>query len=109
MPEKSLGQVIAEARKNKRWSLRELSDKVKKEDGSTVSPQYLNDIEHDKRTPSVSVIDNLAKELSLDRDYLGILAGSQPEGMKKYPELAGQVAKAFRRGDVKAIRKFLQK
>lgn len=94
---KTLGQAISEKRKQNRWSLRELADKVTKEDGTTISPQYLNDIEHGNRKPSGALIDNLAKALDLDVDYLRILSGIQAEEMNQNPEEAVRVVKAYRR------------
>ncbi len=44
----TFGRTIADARKKANLSLRELADQIKKEDGSPISPQYLNDIEHQK-------------------------------------------------------------
>jgi len=48
---KTFGTIIAEARRPKGLSQRELAAKVKKEDGQAISAQYLNDIEHDRRNP----------------------------------------------------------
>lgn len=104
---KKLGDVISNARKQKGWSLRELAERVKKDDGSPISPQYLNDIEHGNRTPTGQLIDNLAKALMLDRDYLLILSGSQPEEMNKHPEVAAEIVKAYRKhlqGDKSAFK-----
>lgn len=104
---KTLGEVISERRKEKKWSLRELADKVKKEDGSAVSPQYLNDIEHGNRKPSGLLIDNLAKALGLDQDLLRVLSGVQPKEMNQNPEVAVEMAKAYRRhlgGDRNALK-----
>ena len=49
----SLGRLIASARKDKQLSQKELAALVLKEDGEAITPQYLNDIEHDRRSPSV--------------------------------------------------------
>src|SRR5262245_49274485 len=69
-----LGDVINEARRAQRWSLRQLAEKVKKEDGTPISPQYLNDIELNHRSPSTYVLRELARELALDFDKLLLLA-----------------------------------
>ncbi|MFI5345138.1 MAG: helix-turn-helix domain-containing protein [Elusimicrobiota bacterium] len=94
---KTFGQVISEKRKENRWSLRELAEKVAKEDGTPISPQYLNDIEHGNRNPSGVLIDNLAKALGLDEDYLRILSGVPAEGLNQNPEEAAHFVKAYRR------------
>lgn len=99
----TFGAVIAGARKDssRSWTLQELAEKVKKKDGSSVTPQYLNDIEHNRRIPSEEVIDALARVLGLDVDTLRLLAGQQPKDVKEYlakhPLAADVVAKAFRR------------
>jgi ribosome-binding protein aMBF1 (putative translation factor) len=48
----SFGKAVASARKALAWSQKELAAKIKKEDGETITQQYLNDIEHDRRSPS---------------------------------------------------------
>jgi len=99
----TFGAVIAGARKDssRSWTLQELAEKVKKKDGSSVTPQYLNDIEHNRRIPSEEVIDALARVLGLDVDMLRLLAGQQPKDVRdyleKHPRAADVVAKAFRR------------
>ena len=78
----TLGQIIADARKKKGTSQKELSEKVLKEDGEKISPQYLNDIERDRRVPSHFILERIAKELNIDRDYLFLLAEKLPEDIK---------------------------
>lgn len=82
MPQ-SLGQVVREARLAKKLTQRELAERVKKEDGTPITPQYLNDIEFDRRTPSEFVARTLAKALDLDPDFLIVLAGFIPEDVRK--------------------------
>ena len=48
----SFGRAVASARKEKQLSQKELAGLIRKEDGQTITPQYLNDIEHDRRSPS---------------------------------------------------------
>ena len=45
---KTFGGAISEARKAKGWA----RSRVLREDEEAISPQYLNDIEHDRRSPS---------------------------------------------------------
>jgi transcriptional regulator with XRE-family HTH domain len=95
-----LGDVINEARRAQRWSLRQLAEKVKKEDGTPISPQYLNDIELNRRSPSTCVLRELARELALDFDKLLLLAGEGGtvvrEYLDTYPEQEEAVMQLFR-------------
>ncbi|MCB1783974.1 MAG: helix-turn-helix transcriptional regulator [Alphaproteobacteria bacterium] len=50
--EPTFGGLISETRKGKGISQKELAAKILKEDGEAIAPQYLNDIEHGRRTPS---------------------------------------------------------
>jgi transcriptional regulator with XRE-family HTH domain len=90
-----LGDVLAEARKKLELSLREAAERVKKEDGSSVSPQYLNDIEHGRRVPSSAVLDGLAKAFGLESDYLHWLAGALPPNLQNSKATEGQVMEAY--------------
>jgi len=76
---KSFGKAISEARKSARLTQRDLAASIVREDGGQgISPAYLNDIEHDRRTPSGShLIREFARTLALDADYLLVLAGGQ--------------------------------
>jgi transcriptional regulator with XRE-family HTH domain len=74
----SFGEYISKVRKSMNKSQKELAIEL------GISPQYLNDIEHDKRTPSSSLlIDNLAMNLKLRSEYLYYLAGRMPEDFKR--------------------------
>ena len=76
---KTFGQIIAEARKALGISQKDLAAKVRKEDGAAISPQYLNDIEHDRRDPpGAFLIVQLAKELKLSKEHLTAAAGRWP-------------------------------
>ncbi len=99
---KTFGEIISEARAAIGMSQKTLAGKVKKEEGEPISPQYLNDVEHDRRNPpSEYIIGQLATILNLDKDVLCMAAGTIPEDMKKIavtkPEVAKQAIKAFRR------------
>jgi transcriptional regulator with XRE-family HTH domain len=75
----SFGEKVAEQRKKLGKSQKELAQKVE------ISPQYLNDIEHGKRSPDSDVlIEKLAKALDLDASVLYYLARRlAPEDLKK--------------------------
>lgn len=97
----SFGQIIAEARKKAQLSQKDLAKKIKKEDGEPISPQYLNDIERDRRNPpSEYILDQFARELNLSSDYLKVLAGKLPEDINvgEYkPEQIEKAIHAFRK------------
>lgn len=99
----TFGQHISEARKAVGLSQKDLAAKICKEDGKPISPQYLNDIEHDRRNPpSSEMMDQFATVLKLPPEILYFLAGKlAPEDNKKVPvkdpERIVEAYKAFRR------------
>ena len=97
----TFGQTIAKTRKELGLSQRELALRVAKEDGTSISPQYLNDIErHRRNPPSDYLLRQLARALDLDEDYLYFLAGKLPTDMRagsKNPKRVAAAFKAFRR------------
>lgn len=98
----TFGRIIANARKAAGISQKDLALKVHKEDGQVISPQYLNDIEHDRRNPpNEFIVEQLAKHLKLSTEYLTIAAGMLPsqllEDMKAAePEHIQRAYRAFR-------------
>jgi transcriptional regulator with XRE-family HTH domain len=102
----SLGRLIASARKAQGLSQKELAELVLKEDGAPITPQYLNDIEHDRRNPSSDhIVRQFAKVLKIPADRLFAVAGVLPEDArnmvkKSTPEKVDKALVAFR----KAIR-----
>ncbi len=80
----TFGSYIAEARKKLQMSQKELATKIlREEDQLPISPQYLNDIERDRRTPAADqLIKQFAKVLDLDADYLHYLVGSIPAELR---------------------------
>lgn len=97
----TFGQVIATARKDLGISQRELAQKVLKEDGRPISPQYLNDIERDRRNPPGDhLLEQFARELTLDKDYLYFVAGKFPSDVRSgtsSPKQVEEALRAFRR------------
>ena len=80
----SFGRAISDARKAQGVSQKELAARVRKEDGTVISAQYLNDIEHDRRNPtSDHLIREFARVLDENEGYLFFLAGKIPEDMRK--------------------------
>lgn len=102
MTETTFGKAISTARKAKGWSLKELADKVLRDDGEPISPQYLNDIEHDRRSPSSDrLVQQFAEALDIEADWLYFLAGRFPEdirGKKLTEKDVAQAMRAFRGG-----------
>ena len=81
---KTFGQIISEARKALGLSQKDLAALVLKEDGESISPQYLNDIEHDRRNPpSAFIIEQLAKHLKLRPEPLIAAAGMWPTDIRE--------------------------
>jgi transcriptional regulator with XRE-family HTH domain len=81
--DKTFGGAISYARKAKGWPLKDLAARVRREDDEPISPQYLNDIEHDRRSPSSDrMVQQFADALGIDRDWLYYLAGRFPEDIR---------------------------
>lgn len=83
-------------------SQKELSQRILREDDEmSISPQYLNDIERDRRQPSSDhLLKQFASVLDCEIDYLHFLAGTWPSdirGSAKTPEEVVAVFKAFRK------------
>ena|SRR5437764_5365048 len=97
----TFGRVIADARKTANLSLRELAAKIKKADGFPISPQYLNDLEHDRRNPpSDFLLQQFAQVLDVPIEILYYHAGEIPSelrGMQVGRDQVIEAYKAFRR------------
>src|SRR5712664_3795454 len=94
---RSLGDLIAKARKSCEMTQKELANRLRKEDGSPISPQYLNDIELGRRTPSSDLLLNqFADALGLDRDQVYFFAGQLPPDWRNQP-YRPEAFQAFRR------------
>jgi transcriptional regulator with XRE-family HTH domain len=103
----AFGIKIAQARKSKLLSQKELAGRIQKEDGQPISTQYLNDIERGRRNaPSEFLIAQFARELSLDRDHLCLVAGVVPQDLwepisEAAPKKVSEALRMFRRAIVK--------
>ncbi len=93
----TFGSYIADARKKLQMSQKELATRIlREEDGESISPQYLNDIERDRRSPtSDHLIQQFAKVLTIDADYLHYLAGKLPEEIRRKNLSEDAVKEAF--------------
>lgn len=80
----TFGRTISEERKRANLSQRELAARVIKEDGRAISPQYLNDIERDRRNPPADyLIEQFADILDIPRDLLYHQAGEVPKDLRE--------------------------
>lgn len=94
--DETLGGAISKARKAKGWALKDLASQVLREDGEPISLQYLNDIEHDRRSPSSDrMVQQFAEALDLNQDWLYYLAGRFPEWVRKRKLSEKQIAEAM--------------
>ena len=93
----TFGRAIAAARKKKGMSQKDLAALIVKEDGEgPISPQYLNDIEHDRRSPmSDHLIRQFAKVLHKDPGYLFVLVGKLPDEIKRTRASEEQIVESF--------------
>lgn len=95
-----LGEVINQARRTHRLTLRQLAEQVTKDDGTTISPQYLNDIELHHRVPTPYLLRELARVLDQDYDTLLALAGAADivvqEYLEAHPHQVEPVIRLFR-------------
>ena len=92
----TFGRTIATERKKRGLSQKDLATRIVKEDRTPISPQYLNDIERDRRNPpSEDLIAQLAEALDLNADYLFYLAGQIPPGYRDGHRPREQVEAAF--------------
>ena len=92
----TFGRAISIARKEKEWGLKDLASRILRENGESISVQYLNDIEHDRRSPSSDrMVKQFAVALGLDVDWLYYLAGRFPEDVRRKKLTANEVAAAM--------------
>ena len=91
------GELIAESRKKINMSQKELASKIKKEeDGEAISPQYLNDLEHNRRNPpSEFLMGQFAKILKIDLNLLCHLAGILPKDLRDVKADSDQLVAAY--------------
>ena len=90
MPQKTLGEVIQEAR-GERFKLRELARLLE------ISPTHLSDIENNRRAPSEDLLVELAKHLEIDVDKLLALGGRVAGETRRYIEKVPEAVSLFRK------------
>ncbi|MPR06297.1 helix-turn-helix transcriptional regulator [Microvirga tunisiensis] len=99
----TFGSFIVKRRKELGLSQKELAQLIlREEDDKPISPQYLNDIERDRRNPtSDHIIQQFASSLKMKPEYLFYLAGTLPTYAREAdiaPEKVIEIFQAFRRG-----------
>ena len=93
----TFGEAITQARKDRTLSQKQVAAGTLKEDGIAISPQYLNDIEHDRRNPpSEYIVRQLADTLDLELDYLLFLAGRFPSDVLEMSRNRSDITTAMR-------------
>lgn len=92
----TIGDIISTGRKRAGLTQRELAARILKEDGTPISPPYLNDIERDRRNaPSPHLLKQFAEILRLSYDYLLFLAGDLPDDLRNGTYAPEDVEAAF--------------
>jgi transcriptional regulator with XRE-family HTH domain len=101
----TFGEFIAEERKKAGLSQKELAARVLKEDGEAISPQYLNDVERDRRNPpSDYILERFAEQLKIDPARVYYYARKLPadiETTKENEQKFVLAFKAYRKGSAK--------
>ena len=93
---RTFGRYISKARRQKGLSQKQLAELIEREEGGAISPQYLNDIEHDRRNPSSDhLIQEFARVLNVSADYLYYLAGRVPADVREANLSAKKVEATF--------------
>ena len=93
----SFGEVVSQKRKEAGLNQKELAAQVIKEDGQAISPQYLNDLEHNRRNPPPShLIEQFAAALKIEAVILYHCAGELPPDLRCTPAEEGKVVAAYK-------------
>jgi transcriptional regulator with XRE-family HTH domain len=92
----SFGDYIAARRKALNLKQKDLSAKIRKEDGTHISIPYLHDVEAGKRNPpSDDMIEQLGTILDVPVDILYFYAERLPADLKKFDVPEAQILAAF--------------
>jgi transcriptional regulator with XRE-family HTH domain len=89
--QKSLGEMLREARVGKGLSLRGLAAQLE------ITPSYVSDIENDRRIPSEEVLQQFARLLAINFDDLMVCAGRFGEEAERYLKRHPAAVRLFRR------------
>lgn len=78
-PENAVTVVLKEQRLIAQYETKDLAAVITRDDGTAISAQYLNDIEHGRRNPpGEDILRQLAAKLDLETDYLSFHTGRIP-------------------------------
>src|SRR5208282_4167856 len=92
----SLGEKISDNRKKLGNTQKYLAQCIQKEVGAPITAQYLNDIEHDRRSPSSpAIIEQFAKALQIEPEVLYFQAGALPPDLQNRSVPSERVVAAF--------------
>jgi transcriptional regulator with XRE-family HTH domain len=88
----TFGRAISLQRRALGLSQKQLAEQIKREEGGSISPQYLNDIEHDRRSPSSDhMVSEFARALNMSANFLSYLAGRVPAPARRSDATPGEV------------------
>ena len=92
----TFGQYIIRRRTELNMSQKKLASLIFKEGGGSISAQYLNDIEHDRRKPREDyIIRELAKALKTEEEVLYYLSEGYPLDARSKSDNPERIIKAF--------------
>jgi transcriptional regulator with XRE-family HTH domain len=80
----TFGKIILEARRRKGLKLKECAPLILKEDNTSISIQYLNDIENGRRKPPAEfIVKQLSELLDIPIEVLYFYAGIFPKTLEQ--------------------------
>jgi transcriptional regulator with XRE-family HTH domain len=97
---KTLGELLAERRKELGISQKEMAALIKNRDGKPITSAYLNYLEHDRGEPPGYLLDQFAEILHISSDVLYFWTRRMPpdiEPGEASPEKVTAAYRAFRR------------
>jgi len=97
---KTLGELLAERRKELSISQKEMAALIKNRDGKPITSAYLNYLEHNRGEPPDYLLDQFAEILRMSRDVLYFWTRRMPpdiEPGEATPEEVTAAYRAFRR------------
>jgi transcriptional regulator with XRE-family HTH domain len=97
---KTLGDLLAERRKELGISQKEMAGLIKNRDGKPITSAYLNYLEHNRGEPPDYLLDQLAEILRIERDVLYFWTRRMPPDIQPgeaSPEKVTAAYRAFRR------------
>ncbi len=82
---RTFGSIVRERRDQLGLSLRGLAELVRNPlTNGHIAPQYLQDIERDRRSPSPAILHGIATAIGLDADFLAAAGGQVPYAVSTY-------------------------